>query len=251
MSLPPWITDRLPDDRRVNTKLTQEHVVETMHRADRPFFSLQQIQDRIKPDVSKVTLRNRLDELADNGIVATETFPDSLTLYYLDHPESEWPLSPAGERALNDDTTEDTSPLREFWQHPRVRSVLREELLRSIGWAALGLFGWPVLVTSSQRLSPSLWTVVVLPVLTWASLTVGMVSYRLLWDSDLRVHSTEGLHVVALGSVLLSGFWAVFLVFVLGWPLLWTGGAYVLATVASLVFYSRVVVPRSERPAES
>lgn len=251
MSLPPWITDRLPDDRRVTTKLTQEHVVETMYRADRPFFSLQQIQDRIKPDVSKVTVRNRLDELADNGIVATEEFPDSLTLYYLNHPESEWPLSPAGERALDGDGGEDTSPLREFLQDPRVRSVLREELLRSIGWAALGLFGWPVLVTSSQRLAPSVWTVVALPVLTWASLTVGMVSYRLLWDSDLRVRTTEGLHVVALGGVLLSGFWALFSVLVLGWPLLWTGGAYGFATVAFLVFYNRVAVPRSEQPTES
>ena len=96
MSLPPWISEQLPENRRVNTKLTQRHVIETMHQSDRPFFSLQQIQQQIKPDVSKVTVRNRLDELEERGIIATETLADSLTLYYINHPESAWPLSPEG-----------------------------------------------------------------------------------------------------------------------------------------------------------
>ena len=94
MSLPSWISRELENDRKVNTKLTDKHVVETMHEADRPLFSVQQIRDRVKPDVSIVTVRNRLRDLEERGIVATETYSDSLTLYYIDHPESDGPLSP-------------------------------------------------------------------------------------------------------------------------------------------------------------
>ena len=251
MSLPPWISNQLPEDRRVNTKLTQRHVVETMHQADRPFFSLQQIQQRIKPDVSKVTVRDRLDELEEHGIVATESFADTLTLYYIDHPESEWPLSPEGMRALNRESTGTENPLREFVQHPQVRLILREELLRSIAWAALGLFGWAILVSSSDQLPATVWTVVGLPFLTWASLTIGVVGVRLMTGSELQIQSKEGLHVVSLGGVVLGGFWAVFLIFVLGWSSLLIIGLYISITITYLVVYTRVVLPRFDAQADS
>ncbi|WP_423744909.1 hypothetical protein V5735_02445 (plasmid) [Haladaptatus sp. SPP-AMP-3] len=250
MSLPPWISKQLPEDRRVNTKLTERHVIETMHQIDRPFFSLQQIRQRIKPDVSKVTVRNRLDELEEREIVATETFADSLTLYYINHPESEWPLSPEGRRALNGESAETENPLREFLQHPRVRLILREELLRSIGWAALGLVGWATLTSSSRQLPATVWTVVGLPILTWASLTVGMIGIRLMTGTDLQVQSKEGLHVVSLGGVVLGGFWAVFSIFILNWPPLLTGGLYLFTTVTYFVLYDRVILPRSNIPIE-
>ncbi len=80
MSLPSWVSRELENDRKVNTKLTDKHVVETMHEAGRPRFSVQQIRDRVRPDVSKVTVRNRLRDLEERGIVATETYSDSLTL---------------------------------------------------------------------------------------------------------------------------------------------------------------------------
>jgi Fe2+ or Zn2+ uptake regulation protein len=251
MSLPPWISEQLPDDGRVNTKLTQQHVIESMCRADRPFFSLQQIQQRIKPDVSKVTVRNRLDELEERGIIATETFDNSLTLYYVDHPESEWPLSPEGKQALNRQSAGTVDPLREFLQHPRVHQIFREELLRSIAWAGLGLFGWAILVSSSSQLPATVWTVVGLPVLTWASLTVGMIGIRLVTGSDLQIQSTEGLHLISVGGVVLGGFWAVFLIFVLDWPPLLTSGVYLFITIAYLVFYRRVVLPEFDGPAEN
>ncbi|SFC29438.1 hypothetical protein SAMN05444422_106254 [Halobiforma haloterrestris] len=251
MSLPPWISAELPEDRRVNTKLTERHVIETMHQSDRPFFSLQQIEQQVKPDVSKVTVRNRLDELENRGIVATETVADS-TLYYINHPESEWPLSPEGKRALNNESAGTENPFREFLRHPRVRLIVREELLRSIAWAAFSLFGWAILISSSERLQATVWTVVGLPVLTWTSLTVGLIGLRLTTGSDLQVQSTEGLHVVSLGGVVLGGFWAAFLIFVLGWPPLLTSGLYLFVTVTYLVVYRRVILPRfastSSRP---
>ncbi|MFC7141005.1 hypothetical protein ACFQMA_14365 [Halosimplex aquaticum] len=113
MSDPPeWIEERVSRD--LNNKLTQQHVVETMLEADRPFFSIRQIQARVKPDVGKGTVRNRLNELQEIDVVATETYPESITLYYVDHPESDWPLSPAGRRALTNESPLDRLSLRGF-----------------------------------------------------------------------------------------------------------------------------------------
>ena len=251
MTLPPWISEQLPEDGRVNTKLTQQHVIETMHQSDRPFFSLQQVQQRLKPDVSKVTVRDRLDDLKERGIIATEPFADSLTLYYIDHPKSEWPLSPEGKQALNRESEEIGNPLREFFQHPRVHLIFREELLRSIGWAGLGLFGWAILINSSDQLPATVWTVAGLPILTWVSLTVGMIGIRLITGNNLQIQSTEGLHLVSIGSVMLAGFWAVFLVFVLDWPPLFTSVLYLSVTITYFVVYKRVILPPFDAPSEN
>lgn len=96
--LPGWIDDRL--DQNLNNALSQKHVVETMVSSERPFFSSRQLQALVKPDVSKATVRNRLNELQEIDIVATETYPDSVTLYYINYQESNWPLSPEGKDAL-------------------------------------------------------------------------------------------------------------------------------------------------------
>ncbi|WP_089383446.1 helix-turn-helix domain-containing protein [Halorubrum vacuolatum] len=110
--IPSWIDERI--DRNLEHALTQEHVVETMLESDRPFFSIRQLHARVKPDVSRATVRNRLRELQEIDVVATETYPDSITLYYINHPESEWPLSPEGKRALHADTPLDRLSTRGF-----------------------------------------------------------------------------------------------------------------------------------------
>jgi Fe2+ or Zn2+ uptake regulation protein len=111
-ALPTWIDDRI--DRNLDNALTQEHVVETMLASERPFFSIRQLQARVKPDVSKATVRNRLQELQELDVVATETYPESVTLYYVNHPESAWPLSPEGKRALSAESPLDRLSTRGF-----------------------------------------------------------------------------------------------------------------------------------------
>ncbi|WP_440764161.1 hypothetical protein [Natronorubrum sp. DTA7] len=111
-SLPPWIDTRIDDD--LNKKLTQRHVVETMLAADRPYFSAEQIRARVRPDVSKETVRLRLNELLEIDVVAAETYPESITLYYVNHPESQWPLSPEGKAALTYETPLDTLSVGDF-----------------------------------------------------------------------------------------------------------------------------------------
>lgn len=110
--IPPWIEERL--DPELNNKLTQRHVVETMLAAERPFFSIRQLQARLKPDVSRETVRNRLNELLEIDVVSAETYPESITLYYVNHPESNWPLTPEGAKALRNDNPLDSLSVRDF-----------------------------------------------------------------------------------------------------------------------------------------
>ncbi|QGA83691.1 hypothetical protein [Halomicrobium sp. LC1Hm] len=111
-ALPTWIEDRI--DKDLDKTLTQQHVVETMVESERPFFSTKQLQARVKPDVCKATVRNRLDELRELDVVATESYPESVTLYYIDYPETSWPLSPAGKHALATETPLDRLSTRGF-----------------------------------------------------------------------------------------------------------------------------------------
>lgn len=111
-ALPSWIEDRTDPD--LNKKLTQRHVVETMLEAERPFFSAEQIRARVTPEVSKETVRKRLNELREIDVVAAETYPESITLYYINHPESNWPVSPEGKEALSHSTPLETLSLSDF-----------------------------------------------------------------------------------------------------------------------------------------
>lgn len=111
-TLPQWIETRIDDD--LHKKLTQRHVVETMLEADRPYFSAEQIRARVRPDVSKETVRLRLNELREIDVIAADTYPESITLYYVNHPESPWPLSPEGRDALAYDTPLDTLSVGDF-----------------------------------------------------------------------------------------------------------------------------------------
>jgi len=111
-ALPTWIDDRI--DHTLEKKLTQRHVVEVMLESDRPFFSIRQLQSRVRPTVSAETVRNRLDELREIDVVAAETYPETITLYYLNHPESQWPLSPEGKRALEYETPLETLSAGDF-----------------------------------------------------------------------------------------------------------------------------------------
>lgn len=111
-TLPPWIENRI--DRSLEKKLTQRHVVETMLEAERPYFSAEQIRARVRPDVSKETVRLRLNELRERDVIAADTYPESITLYYVNHPESNWPLSPEGRDALALETPLETLSVGDF-----------------------------------------------------------------------------------------------------------------------------------------
>ncbi|WP_248515881.1 hypothetical protein [Salinarchaeum laminariae] len=171
-TLPTWIDTRL--DPNLDHKLSQRHVVETMVDADRPFFSITQLKARVKPDVSAETVRNRLDELREIDVVTVETYPDSISLYYVNHPESNWPLSPEGHDALTQANPLDRMSLGAFLrlQDPAgIRTLVLAGLQLSLLTFSIGVVlsavGVHDLVSSSQ----SFWT---------ASVSVLLVSLALL-----------------------------------------------------------------------
>ena len=154
-SLPEWIDERI--DRNLDNTLTQAHVVETMLEADRPFFSIRQLQARIKPDVSTATVRNRLNELQAIDVVATETYPESITLYYINHPNADWPLSPTGKRLLASESPLDRLSTRGFLTMRDTAGIrtlalagLQLTLLLVALWVVLTIIGLDIGATRSD-----------------------------------------------------------------------------------------------------
>ncbi len=126
------------------------------------------------------------------------------------------------------------------------RQLLREELWRSIAWAALALTGWAFIITETSHIEATVWTVLGFPLVTWAVLTVGTITLRLLTGSSLQVRTTDGLHLAFLLGILGGGFAVFYLIAVDGYSEVVYGGGY-LGTVALVTIYYRfVVVPNFE-----
>ena len=125
------------------------------------------------------------------------------------------------------------------------RDIVREELIRSIAWLALGLVGWAILVEELAALDASLLTVGVLPVLTWAALTLGMIKLRLLTSSEAQVETPTGLSTSLVLGIMLGGVGAVYLVAVENHAALWVTAAYVGVTIAAVVWHWYARVPNS------
>lgn len=157
-ALPAWIEDRTDPD--LNKKLTQRHVVETMHEADRPFFSVEQIRARVTPEVSKETVRNRLTELRAIDVVAVETYPESISLYYINHPESNWPIPPEAKAAMAQATPLETLSLAEFirLRNPAgIRTLVLAGFQLSLVLFAIGVFAAVMLVDPTIQSENGFW----------------------------------------------------------------------------------------------
>jgi hypothetical protein len=83
------------------------------------------------------------------------------------------------------------------------RQIITEELWRSVVWLAIGLFGWSLILTSTDVLEASALTALGLPLLTAVVLATVMVGIRLATGLELKA-KTEGSQLLWLivGSVL-------------------------------------------------
>ncbi|MBX0324868.1 MULTISPECIES: hypothetical protein [Halobacteriales] len=99
---------------------------------------------------------------------------------------------------------------------PDTREIINEELWRSVVWLAIGLFGWSLILTSTDVLAASALTALGLPLLTAAVLAALMVGIRLATGLELKA-KTEGSQLLWLivGSVL-GGFVVLYDVLVNG-----------------------------------
>jgi hypothetical protein len=121
----------------------------------------------------------------------------------------------------------------------QLRRLVGEELWRSIVWAGLGMVGWPILVSELAWLEPSVLTVVVLPVLTWAVLTAAAIGIRLGTGADFQVQTPTGLSYSLLTGVVCGGLVAVYLAGVEGYSPLGVAAAYVVVTAGTLLWVMR------------
>jgi len=126
------------------------------------------------------------------------------------------------------------------------RQLLREELWRSIAWAALALTGWAFIITETAQLEATVWTVLGFPLVTWAFLTVGMISLRLVTGSSLQVRTTDGLHFVFLLGLIGGGFVILYLITIDGYSAVIYGGGYLAVVGLMALYYRFVVIPDFE-----
>lgn len=114
--------------------------------------------------------------------------------------------------------------------------VLGDELLRGVVWYGGSLFGWSIVVTSSNAVPATPFTTLGLPALTALGLTFAMVALRRVTGLDLKVQTAGGRLLVAVTGAIVGGFVVLYLVLVDGRSP-WLGPVYVLATVAGLVLW--------------
>jgi hypothetical protein len=129
---------------------------------------------------------------------------------------------------------------------PELRSIVREELLRSIAWFGLGLVGWPILAEELAWLETNALTVFGFPLLTWAGLTATMIAVRAVTDSELQVQTPRGLSASLLAGMGLAGVGGIYLVAAGGYSALWVSVAYVGVSLATVVWHWYAHPPRGE-----
>lgn len=120
--------------------------------------------------------------------------------------------------------------------NPETRRIVEEELWRSVVWFAIGLFGWSVIITSTEAIEASALTALGLPVLTAGILFGIVVGIRMLTGLELKA-KTEGSQLLWLvtGSVV-GGFLVLYDVLVDGAdPVLFLG--YGVAVVLGVVVW--------------
>ncbi|WP_238479925.1 hypothetical protein [Natranaeroarchaeum sulfidigenes] len=117
------------------------------------------------------------------------------------------------------------------------RRIIREELLRSIAWIALGIVGWPLVISETAWLDATVLTVFGLPVLTWALLTAGTIGIRVLTSTELQVQTPVGLSMSLYLGIMIGGVGAVYLVTAGGYSALPVITAYVAVTGVTIVWY--------------
>jgi hypothetical protein len=110
------------------------------------------------------------------------------------------------------------------------RQVVVEELWRSVVWIAIGLFGWSLIVSSTDRIDASALTALGLPLATWAALTLSMIGIRLATGMELKVETESGRYLMWFIGLVVGAFVVLWLILVRSRP--WTLAAvYVVGTV--------------------
>lgn len=133
--LPDWITERL--EERWDRELGQRPVARIIYFGDRPYYSVRQIRTALKQEFDPDTVRDRLNELTEQGILRKDRV-NSGDVFYLKSEKSDWPIPP--DTTVEPNNQEMT--VSEFFNQRHVSIILAGILGLSLGAVAilLGVF---------------------------------------------------------------------------------------------------------------
>lgn len=94
------------------------------------------------------------------------------------------------------------------------RRIINEELWRSVVWIAVGLFGWSMILSSTDQLEATAYTALGLPLLTWATLTIFMITLRVTTGMELKVETASGKYLVWFVGLVVGGFLVLWMILV-------------------------------------
>lgn len=158
--LPEWVEDRLEHDN--NRDLQQRHVAEVIVNGDRPYYNVRGVRAEIKGDFDKDTVRARLDELVEQGVLREELMNRGY-IYWLKEQESDWPIPPDVEvEAITNEPT-----VSEFFSRPHV-------VIASIGFLGTAIAGVVVWLGTLQSAGS-----ITLPWSATEVLTIGLLTMLL------------------------------------------------------------------------
>jgi len=127
--LPKEIESRI-DTADYDLELTQGHVALEFVHGDRPFYNVAQMHAALGRDVSTDTVRARLDELHERDVLSRQQVNNG-NIYWLNQPESDWPLPPDVEV----EPERDELTVNEWRQRPDVQTAAGSVFLAIAGTA--------------------------------------------------------------------------------------------------------------------
>lgn len=128
--LPDWIESRIEDFD--NSKdLNQYHVAAEFVYGDRPYYNKKKMSAAVGNNVSRETVKHRLDELYELDVLNREEINNG-HIYWLNRDESYWPIPPQVEPAPNNGKT-----IEEWRREPYIQLGAIALLVLLIGTATV------------------------------------------------------------------------------------------------------------------
>lgn len=130
-ALPDSIESNL--DFNPNQEVQNRHFLEVFAESERPFLSRSYVQDQV--GLSGEATRLRLGTLVERGLLGTTEIAGA-NVYWLNHPESKWPMPPDVEVTATQDALTVDELLDQTWVH----FGLTGGVITLLGSSLIGMF---------------------------------------------------------------------------------------------------------------
>lgn len=141
--IPEWID--IDEEADSNKDVQNQHFIKVFVESDRPFLSRSYVQEEV--GLSDEATRLRLGKLVERGLLGTDEIAGA-NVYWLKHPESNWPVPPDVEVESKSGETTVSELLDRRWVH----FVIAGSLILLFGGTLIGLFTFLVAYSVSTPL---------------------------------------------------------------------------------------------------